>query len=68
MTTTSTTTNTIRHTCNCKVCNGLAFTAPAGYITGTPKQVKAMVHNYAHMVRNPVMGPQMAARGLHAAQ
>ena len=54
------------HTCDCTACNGLSFTAPKGYISGTPKQVRDMVHNYAHMVRNPVMGPVLRARGLVA--
>ena len=35
------------HTCDCSVCKGLAFTAPVGYVTGTSKQVRDMVHNYA---------------------
>lgn len=54
------------HTCDCKVCAGLAFTAPSGYISGTPKQVRDMVHNYAHMVRNPAMAPRLAAQGVKA--
>lgn len=35
-----------KHTCTCTACNGKAITAPEGYITGTPKQVEQMVHNY----------------------
>lgn len=57
---------TTTHTCTCKACNGLAFTAPEGYLTGTPKQVREMTHNYAHMTRNPVMGPRLAAKGIEA--
>lgn len=34
-------------TCDCTACKGLTFTAPEGYISGTPKQVRDMVHNYA---------------------
>jgi hypothetical protein len=34
-------------TCSCTVCKGLTFTAPAGYVTGTAKQVRDMTHNYA---------------------
>jgi hypothetical protein len=41
------TTHTDIHTCNCRACNGLTITTPAGYITGSPKSVKTMVHNYA---------------------
>ena len=37
----------------CKVCNGLAITTPAGYISGTPKQVRAMVHNYVQAAHAP---------------
>jgi hypothetical protein len=44
---TTTATQTVTHTCNCTVCHGLSFTAPVGYISGTPKQVRDMTHNYA---------------------
>lgn len=55
------------HTCTCTACNGLSFTAPDGYITGTPKDQKTQVHNYAHMTRNPVMAGVLAGRGIKAA-
>lgn len=54
------------HTCTCKTCNGLAFEAPEGFVSGTPRAVREMTHNYAHMVRNPIHGPRLAARGVVA--
>jgi hypothetical protein len=40
-------TDRLTFTCSCTVCKGLTFTAPAGYVSGTHAQVRAMVHNYA---------------------
>ena len=57
---------TIIHKCDCTVCKGIVFTAPAGYVDGTPKQIRDMVHNYAQMVRNPLFGPRLAAKGVEA--
>lgn len=54
------------HTCTCTTCNGATFTAPKGYISGTPKQVRDMVHNYAQMLHSPVFGPRLAAQGIKA--
>lgn len=65
---TSTATATVTHSCTCTSCKGeKAFTAPADYISGTPKAVRDMVHNYGYMVRNPVHGPILARRGLSVA-
>lgn len=55
------------HTCPCTACHGAAFTAPVGYVTGTPKQVRDMIHNYAQMIQNPVMAPSLERRGVVAA-
>jgi hypothetical protein len=46
------------HRCECKVCKGITFTAPVGYVADA-----TMVHNYAQMVSGPMAGV-MAARGL----
>jgi hypothetical protein len=50
------------HTCDCKVCQGITFTCPTGRISGTPKQVRDMTHNYAQMLRGPMALP-MARKG-----
>lgn len=50
-------------TCDCRTCNGLTITTPAGYITGTPKAVRDMVHNYAQGAHSPAgIGRIMADR------
>jgi len=55
------------YTCDCNVCNGQAITAPVGAISGTPKRVRDLVHNYVAMTRNPAMAPIMAQRGIRRA-
>lgn len=57
----------ITHTCTCTACpGGLTFSAPAGFISGSPGARRDQIHNYAHMVRSPVIGPVLAARGVKA--
>jgi hypothetical protein len=57
------------HTCTCTVCGGKAITAPKGYISGTAKQVRDMVHNYVQSAHAPAgIGRMMADRaGIKAA-
>lgn len=56
-------TATETHTCTCKVCNGKAITAPAGYISGTAKQVRELTHNYVVNAHAPAgIGRMMADR------
>lgn len=52
------------HACDCTVCNGQAISAPVGAISGTPKRVRALVHNYVAMTRNPAMATVLAQRGI----
>lgn len=50
-------------TCNCKVCGGNAITAPVGLISGTPKQVRDLTHNYVIGAHSPAgIGRIMADR------
>lgn len=56
------------HTCNCDACRGLSFSAPEGFISGSPKTQRDMIHNYAHMVRNPVMKRTLERRGIKAVE
>lgn len=46
-------TNRTTHSCDCTVCNGLSFTAPAGYISGTAKEQRDMIHSYAQHAHSP---------------
>jgi len=55
------------YTCDCSVCNGQAITAPVGAISGTPRRVRDLVHNYVAMTRNPAMAPILAQRGIRQA-
>lgn len=50
------------YTCDCKVCKGITFMTPVGYIGG--RDVKAQIHNYAQMLRHPIFGKKMNERGL----
>jgi len=59
---------TVTHTCDCKVHNGASFTAPKGRISGTPRQIKDMTHNYLAMAQSPVFGPRLASEGIVAVQ
>ena len=55
------------HTCTCTACKGVTFTAPEGYISGTPKQVRDMTHSYAQMLASPLFTPRLAAQGVKVA-
>lgn len=47
------------HVCDCTVCQGITFTAPAGYVTDA-----TMTHNYAQMFRSPMLRVLAERRGL----
>ena len=52
-----------RYSCSCKVCEGRAILAPEGYITGTPKKVRILVHNYvAHAYGTSPVSQVLTAR------
>ena len=57
---------TERHACDCKACNGAAFTCPTGYLgTTTPTQYRDMVHNYtAYANGAPAMARVFARKGI----
>ena len=54
---------TEKFTCDCTTCGGKTIAAPEGYISGTPKQVRDMVHNYVQGAHSPAgIGRIMADR------
>lgn len=56
--------DTETYACDCTVCNGQAISAPAGAISGTPKRVRDLVHNYVAMTGSPALAPVLARRGI----